>query len=69
MELKISNEDFDNLSSLKKLKVISLCFELLSLSDNIVILSNVEINNSQELIRFLEGNWGVLKEIDKMYLP
>ena len=69
MELKISNEDFDNLSSLKKLKVISLCFELLSISDNIVILSNVEIKSSQEFVRFLEGNWGVLKEIDKIYLP
>jgi len=69
MELKITKEDFDNLSSLQKLKVISLCFELLSISDNTVILSNVEINNEKELIRFLEGNWSVLKEIDKMYLP
>jgi len=69
MELKITKKDFDNLSSLQKLKVISLCFELLSISDNTVILSNVEINNEKELIRFLEGNWSVLKEIDKMYLP
>ena len=69
MELKITKDDFDNFSSLQKLKVISLCFELLSISDNTVILSNVEINNEKELIRFLEGNWSVLKEIDKMYLP
>lgn len=69
MELKITKKDFDNLSSLQKLKVISLCFELLSISDNIVILSNVEIKSSQEFVRFLEGNWGVLKEIDKIYLP
>jgi hypothetical protein len=69
MELKITKDDFDNFSSLQKLKVISLCFELLSISDNIVILSNVEIKSSQEFVRFLEGNWGVLKEIDKIYLP
>lgn len=69
MELKITKDDFDNFSSLQKLKVISLCFELLSISDNIVILSNVEIKSSQEFVRFLEGNWGVLKEIEKIYLP
>ncbi|HOE39954.1 MAG TPA: hypothetical protein PLY69_10280 [Bacteroidales bacterium] len=69
MELKITKKDFDNLSSLQKLKVISLCFELLSISDNTVILSTVEINSDKELIRFLEGNWGVLKEFDKIYLP
>ncbi|HPX76769.1 MAG TPA: hypothetical protein PLW77_09310 [Bacteroidales bacterium] len=53
MELKISKEDFDNLSHVKKLKIISFCFELLEFSDNTIILSNVEIKSSKELVTFL----------------
>lgn len=69
MELKITKEEFEILSSEKRIKLMAICYELLETIDGSIILSCVDIKSSNDLTDWLRSNWGIIQEAEKMYLP